>query len=104
MHLHYWVSARVGHKSVVKEKRVRERVSVEEAMVDGGGTAGRDEAVAHEREHHLVTDDGEAARPVGPKRSSLTDGRGRLQRDFLEEGGGQVAPWSGCRPPLERAG
>ena len=91
-HLHRWVSARVGHQSVVKEKGVRERVSVEEARVDRGGAASSGEAAAHERCHHLATDDGEAARPVNFKRGGLAGGRCCLQRDFLEECGSQVAP------------
>ena len=51
------VSARVGHQSVIREKGVRERVSVEEARVGRGGAAGSGEAVTHERGHHLATDD-----------------------------------------------
>ena len=73
---------------------MRETVSVEEVRVDKGGAAGSGEAVTHELErgHHLATDDGEAARPVNFKRGGLADGLGRLQRDFLEECGSQVAP------------
>ena len=71
-HLRRWVSARVGHQSVVKVEGMCERVSVEEARVDGGGAAGSGEAATHERGHHLVTDDGEAARPANYKRGGLS--------------------------------
>ena len=50
--LRHWVSARVGHQSVVKEKGVRERVNVQEARVDRGGAASSGEAAPHERCHH----------------------------------------------------
>ena len=76
----------------MEEKEVCERVSVEEARVDRGGAAGSGEATTHEQGYHLTTDDGEAASPVNFKRGGLADGRGRLQRDFLEECDSQVAP------------
>ena len=61
-HLRRWVGARTGHQSVVKGKGVRRRVGVWEVRVSGGGVASEYEAAAHERGHHLATNDISAGR------------------------------------------